>query len=479
MGADTPDLRASSAAARPVRVLIADGDAELRRSLAKMLLSQGFDVLSAADADAARTMLQTAKVDVLLLDLAMQDRAGGAPSKLSKALRGSHPGLLILGLSKLDAPAVQGALPAGVFALIAKPILAEALVLPLIRRALDHRALERRTTDLAERVAQHEAWGAVVGRSKSMAQAMKLSAAVAQGSAHVWIEGEPGTGKELFARLIHRQSRRADRQLIMLRCGAMPEDLLEVTLFGEAGALLAAMPGQAGMWAAAEQGTLLLDEATALPPELQGRLFHALSGGTDEGAAGRRRDVRVIATSSSGQSGGAFRDDLRMRLSGARIVLPPLRQRKDDIVLLAYHFARRAALLNGRSVRRISIEALRTLRSHAWPGNVRELKDAVEHAVLTAQSDVIFPADLPPLGEAAAPAPEGRAPVLNAISLELPYAVAKEKALHDFERAYVEALLAQTDENVSEAARRAGMDRSNFRRLLKRAREGAAKNSKG
>lgn len=468
-------------------VLICDPDTEVRRSLARSLLSQGFEVLSAGDAESMRSMLRTAKVDALLFDLGLAYEKGGGASGLLGELSSEHPRLALLALCKLDEEGVKRAagLPKEVFALIAKPILGDVLVVPLLRRALEFQALLRRSSELSERLSQHEAWGSVIGNSKALLQAHKLALGLAQTERCVLIQGEPGTGKELFARLIHRHSRRASQPLFVLRCDALPEALQEQALFGEKEALSAATLEQAGMWAKAEQATLLLDELWALSPALQARLLGALSGFEDGGQRGssreKARDVRVIATSSADLSARAadalFRDDLRVRLFAARIVLPPLRQRKDDIPLLAYHFAHQEARSNGRSIRRISVEALRMLRAYAWPGNVRELKAVMEQAALMAGSDVIVPGDLPlaasEIGVSALASPRSMEG-----ALELGYAEAKEQALLDFERGYAEALLAQTDSNMSEAARRAGMDRSNFRRMLKRVRGDAPKAKK-
>ncbi len=453
------------------QVLVCDADADARRALVKILLSQGLEVLSAGDADAMRSMLRTAKIDLLFFDLGLT--SGKIPGGVRELLA-EHPGLLLIALCRLDdsGQKLAGELPGEVFALIAKPLVSEAQVIPLVRQALARKALLRRSLDLEERLAQHEAWGSVIGNSKLLKDAHKLALAAAQSDKNVLITGEPGTGKELFARLVHRHGRRAGQELLVLRCDAMPQDVLEKTLFGEAEALSAAMPGEAGMWAAAEQGTLLLDEVSALSPALQERLLRAILGFEDVQRM-RRRDVRIIATSSADLSArpaeGRFHEELRTRLEQVRIVLPPLRKRKDDVPLYAYFFAQQAARSSGRSIRRIGVEALRLLRSYAWPGNVRELKETMEQAVLMTHSDIIVPGDLPlqavDEGVSALPAPRSMAG-----GLELSYAKAKDLALASFERSYVEALMAETGENVSEAAKRAGMDRSNFRRILKRVR---------
>jgi DNA-binding NtrC family response regulator len=241
----------------------------------------------------------------------------------------------------------------------------------------------------------------------------------------------------------------------------MPEELVEQELFGG--------PHGAGALEAASEGTLFLDDVGDLPLRAQGRLLEALiprgPGGVGRGAA-----ARVIAASSvdlrERVAAGRVREDLVDRLSVISLHVPPLRRRREDVPLLAHHFLRRYGLREGREVRRIGAEAMRLLRAHAWPGNVRELEHAMEHAAIMARGEVVTPVDLPPSIEGGG---EQRRRRQGGQELaDLTYTEAREQAIKGFERAYVEALLERAGGNVSEAARQAGMDRANFRRLKKR-----------
>ncbi len=219
--------------------------------------------------------------------------------------------------------------------------------------------------------------------------------------------------------------------------------------------------------AEAEGGTLILDDLGALPRAAQADLLRALTG-----AGARRTDARVIAAAlpdlRAQVARGELREDLFYRLAAVLLEVPPLRRRREDIPLLAYHFLSRCAAREGKDIRRITVEALRALRAHPWPGNVGELRGAVEHAVVMARGDAILPADLP-IGQPDEDDDDDPQTPGDEL-LELPYAEAKDQAVASFDRAYVELRMKRTGGNVSEAARLAGMDRSNFRRLLKRAR---------
>jgi DNA-binding NtrC family response regulator len=286
----------------------------------------------------------------------------------------------------------------------------------------------------------------------------------------VLVLGERGTGKELFARAVHRRSNRGGARLTVLRLAGLPEQLAAAELIGAI--------------EDAEGGTLLLDDVGELGPAAQATLARAL--GTGEIRAGspeaRRFDVRLVATAlptlRDRVKEGAFREDLFYRLGVILLEIPPLRRRKDDIPVLAYHFLSRFAPRAGKDIRRIGVEALRRLREHPWPGNVRELSAVIEHAVVMAKGDAILPLDLPIGKEPDAPDDDdeddgAKAPlaIAGAELFELPYADAKERAVDTFDQAYVERLMKRAGGVVSEAARLAGMDRSNFRRLMKRTQE--------
>jgi DNA-binding NtrC family response regulator len=310
----------------------------------------------------------------------------------------------------------------------------------------------------------------------------RLAVGVAPTSSTVLILGESGTGKELTARAIHQHSSRAEKPFVAVNCSAIPVDLVESELFGHVrGAFTGATATREGLFESADQGTVFLDEVGDLPPLAQVKLLRVLQEGEVKRVGSndtRHVDVRVLAATNvdlkSKTASGAFREDLFYRLNVICIELPPLRKRRDDIPLLAYHFLRKYARRAGRDVRKVSDEAMRVLRSHDWPGNVRELENAIEHAVVFCKDDTILPNDLPSARHSITPfgmddsVSESGVGVPSALA-DLPYREAKMRALSRFDGAYFAALLRRTNGNISEAARQAGLDRSNFRRAAKRA----------
>jgi DNA-binding NtrC family response regulator len=436
----------------PARVLVVDDEPAIRRGLARALLGHGFAVDTAEGGRAALDLLRTRPVDVVLLDRAMPDMEGLGVLAL---LRQEHPDVEVVLMAALgDEGAAAAAIEAGAYAVVTKPLQApEAAILPVERAAERRRLLERKRS-LEQKLASHEQLGEIIGTSSRMQDLVRRAASAATTMSPVLVLGERGTGRGLFARLVHRRSNRARDPLHVVSPTELPPERAEDEL---AGALELALGG-----------TLLLEEVGDLPREAQARLARALGGD------GKRADVRLIATGSPDLRArigeGLFQEDLYYRLGVILLEIPPLRRRRDDIPLLAYHFLRRHAARAGRPIGRIGAEALKKLRAHPWPGNVRELEAVIEHAVVMARSDVIVPADLP-IGQPRAEEDDDGEPLPpGGEALDHPYAGAKERAVSAFDHAYVERMLERTGGNVSEAARLAGMDRSNFRRLMKKVR---------
>jgi DNA-binding NtrC family response regulator len=304
-----------------------------------------------------------------------------------------------------------------------------------------------------------------------MAGVYRMIETVAHADATVLIEGESGTGKELVARALHLRSGRKDQPFIAVNCSSLPEGLLESELFGHVkGAFTGAVGAKKGLFEAADHGTLFLDEVGDLPPPAQVQLLRVLQEGEIRRVGSNdtiKVDVRVVAATNidlaAARARGKFREDLFYRLNVIAIRLPALRERSEDIPALAHHFVIRAAARAHRPPPTLDDEVLAVLRRYRWPGNVRELENAIERAVILARGDKITVADLPPQISGA---PDRLAPDTQVLS-DLPYTQAKQSALHAFEKRYLGALMRKTEGNLSEAARQAGMDRSNFRRLLK------------
>ena len=304
-------------------------------------------------------------------------------------------------------------------------------------------------------------WELVVG-SPQMERVVRLAEAVAATEATVLITGESGTGKELVARFIHRRSRRRDGPFVAINCAAIPEGLLESELFGhERGAFTGAVRRRRGKIELAHGGTLLLDEVGEMSPKLQAKLLRVLQDHHFErlgGSCSLWADFRLIATTNRNLRAevrrGAFREDLYYRLSVVPIHLPPLRERREDIPLLAHHFLQKYNRRRKRPVERISEEALRLMMSYDWPGNVRELENAIERALILAEGDELMPQDLPWHVQRQRPlVPSGR-----------------RCTLRKLEREYIRTVLDETRGNKLQAARILGIDRKTLYAKLRRYR---------
>jgi two-component system response regulator AtoC len=361
------------------------------------------------------------------------------------------------------------AMKTGAFDYLEKPFDPDA-ALAVVTRAAEH----KRAGDAA-RVAtppgEEDAYHALVGRSAPMREVYRLLDRAAQVDATVLLLGETGTGKELAARAIHYHSARRERRFVPVNCGALPGELVESELFGHArGAFTGAAAAKAGLFEEAHGGTIFLDEVGELPLAAQVKLNRVLQereirrvGDT----APIPVDVRVIAATHRDlreeAKAGRFREDLFYRLNVLTVTLPPLRDRSEDVPLLAAHFLEKHARAVRRTIRDFDADAMRRLSGHGWPGNVRELENTVERAVAVAARETIAVEDLPP--EIAAPPPGAtRAAALAS----LPYKDAIAEARDRVTRDYLVALLREFGGNVTRAAERAGMERESLHRLLRR-----------
>jgi two-component system, NtrC family, response regulator HydG len=485
-----PNAAASGPAAVPAaagaRVLVVDDEVAIRRSVARILGAKGFDVLTAEDGEAALSLLNTTSVDVVLADLVMP-RVDGM--ELLARLRDRHPEVeVIMMTAHSSVDAAIKAVRAGAYNFLSKPFPSNDVVLLAVAKAAEHKLLVSETRDLKRQLEQKDGFGDLVGTSAPMRAVYDMARSVSSSGATVLLLGESGTGKELVARAIHQHGPRRKAPFVAINCGAIPENLIESELFGHAkGAFSGAIAARSGLFESADKGTVFLDEVGELPLAAQVKLLRTLQEGEIKRVGAnetRTVDVRIVAATHRDLkelvAAGRFREDLYYRLSVIPIQLPPLRLRRDDIPILAYHFLRKYARRSGRDVHDIGVEAMRVLRDHNWPGNVRELENCMERAVVLARGGTLAPADLPadilPPGDGGA-AFDGAAPMSGAWSpglplpegwSRLPYAEAKEHLLRAFHDAYLKELLRRTEGNVSEAARQAGLDRSNFRRLLKR-----------
>jgi len=384
----------------PGQVLVVDDEPHIRAALAQILEKAGYQAATAASGDEALALLHDRAFDVVVTDLKMVGTGG---LEVLRAVKQRQPETEVILLTAYGtiASAVE-AMKLGAYDYVTKPADAERL-LHLVGKALEHRALRREVRELREQAAVREGFERIVGRSLRMREVYERVRQVAPTSATVLISGESGTGKELVARAIHNRSPRRGGPFVTLNCGALPETLLESELFGyERGAFTGAVATKAGRIEQADGGTLFLDEVGEMSPKtqidflrvLQEREFRRL-GGTRP----IRVDVRFIAATNKDLAAavraGAFREDLYYRLAVVPIALPPLRERTEDIPLLATVFLHEFCARYARAEKSFSASALQALREYAWPGNVRELRNLVERLVVTVPDRIIRPVHLP------------------------------------------------------------------------------------
>jgi two-component system response regulator HydG len=471
---------------RITRVLLVDDEPGVRRSLARVLMDKSFDVLTAEDWPTALALLESGTVDVMLVDMQMPKMHG---MDLLARVKSAHPEVEVIMMTAFaNVDDAVAAVRNGAYDFLTKPFPSNEVVAMAISKAAERKHLLDRMGVLEQRLEQKENFGELIGSTQRMREVYRLALGVAPTQATVLVLGESGTGKELIARAIHQSSNRSDQPFVAVNCSAIPVDLVESELFGHVrGAFTGAFSQRVGLFEAANKGTVFLDEIGDLPLQAQVKLLRVLQDGEVKRVGSNELftvDARVIAATNadlkSKIAAGTFREDLYYRLHVIVIRVPPLRQRKDDIPLLAYHFLHKYARRMNRDITRIGLEAMRLLREQPWPGNVRELENAIEHAVVMAKGTSITPADLPfakdrhaagaGQGDAAADGDNDALLLGLRTLLDLPFAHAKRRATEIFEQAYMQALLKRTSGNVSEAARQAGLDRSNFRRVLKKAR---------
>jgi DNA-binding NtrC family response regulator len=377
------EARSSSAGS----VLIIDDEAAIRESLETLLQLEGYAVDSAASGEQGLARMAEHSYDLVLLDLALPGRNG---MELLAEVRAQDPQLSIIMITAYGTVenAVK-AIQAGAANFIQKPWDNEKLLAD-VRAAIARRRAEEENVQLKRALKQRYSFENIVGKSEPMLKIFDLVGQVAASRSTVLLQGESGTGKELIANAIHLNSPRRERAFVPVNTGSMPADLLESTLFGHVkGAFTSAIASKKGLFEVADRGTLFLDEIGTMNLDTQSKILRVLQdrkfmhlGGVNE----IQVDVRIIAATNVDLKQqvreGRFREDLFYRLNVITIDLPPLRQRKEDIPLLASFFLERYSRENDRPLRRLTREALRPLMAYSWPGNVRELENVVERAVV-------------------------------------------------------------------------------------------------
>jgi DNA-binding NtrC family response regulator len=381
-------------------VLIIDDEASIRESLETLLDTDGYSVYCAASGEEGLTRLSEHPVDAVLLDFALPDRNG---LDVLSDIRERYPDLPVIMITAYGT--LENAVAAmrnGASNFIQKPWDNEKLLTDL-RLVISQRRTEEENIQLKRALKQRYNFENIIGKSDGMLRIFDLVAQVAQSRSTVLLQGESGTGKELIAKAVHANSPRKDHSFVPVNSGSMPSDLLESTLFGHVkGAFTSAVASKKGLFEVADRGTLFLDEIGNMSLETQAKILRVLQdrkfmhlGGVQE----IQVDVRIIAATNvnlqQAVRDGKFREDLYYRLNVITVDLPPLRQRREDIPLLADFFLRKFGAENERQVNQISPEAMRVLMDYSWPGNVRELENVMERAVVLSTGPIVTPDLLP------------------------------------------------------------------------------------
>jgi len=372
-------------------ILVVDDDESVRRALL-WTLNVDYRVLEAASRLEANTLLQHEKIDVVVSDLHLPPHIEDISEGLAiiEAARDRDPPAQVIVITGTDSKhAGLEAVKRGAYGFFEKPLDA-AEVLHIVKQAARMRQLEVENARLRDELVGARGFGRLIGSSHSLEKTLKQARAVADTNATVLIIGENGTGKEMLARAIHEASSRARAPFVAVSCAALPESLIESELFGhEKGAFTSAMHARAGRFELADGGTLFLDEIVELSPNVQVKLLRVLQERAFERVGGTKTlnvDIRLIAASNrdleTEVEGENFRRDLFYRLNVVPLVLPPLRERREDIPGLAAHFAAKAAEKHGRATPQLSLELIDSLLEYEWPGNVRELENLMERLVL-------------------------------------------------------------------------------------------------
>ncbi|MBI2162624.1 MAG: sigma-54-dependent Fis family transcriptional regulator [candidate division NC10 bacterium] len=383
-----------------IRVLIVDDDQAVRQALSRTLEKIGYDVVVAEDGQAGLDRLRQGGIHIVLADLKMPKLSGQELLKAAKAIAPDVEVIVITGHGTVE-EAVE-AMKEGAYDFITKPFKRVQLE-KTIRKAAEKQALVLENRVLQARVDELQGAGQIIGGSPAMLRTLELVNQVAPSTATVLIQGESGTGKELIANALHHGSPRRARPFIKVNCAALPETLLESELFGyERGAFTGAVARREGRFELADGGTLFMDEIGDLSLATQAKLLRVLQEGEFDRLGGTRTlkvDVRLVVATHADLARlvqqKRFREDLFYRLNVITIQLPSLRERREDIPLLAQNFLGRFATKNGKTITGFTDEAMDLLQSHAWPGNVRELENVIERAVVLTRGSMISPADLP------------------------------------------------------------------------------------
>lgn len=453
----------SRTTARGPKVLVVDDEAGILETLEILLRTEGFDPVVAPGGKAALAAIESASPDIVLSDVRMPG-VGGVEVLTAARNHDPHTPVILMTAQATLQSAMQ-AVNEGAFYYIQKPFRNDEL-LAILRRAAEHRSLRIENTTLRQEIKRRDRTSSLapIGVNRKWLEALRLAEAVAPTDSTVLILGESGTGKEVVARFVHDLSTRIESPFLSINCGALPEGLLESELFGHVkGSFTGAVKDKTGLFAAASGGTFFLDEIGETTPATQVKLLRVLQhrevipvGATEPLAI----DTRIVAATNRDLEAeirrGAFRRDLFYRLNVIAIHLPPLRERTDDIPLLADAFLVRACERHGAAPKRFSDTAMETMVGYAWPGNVRELENAVERAVILTPGELVDRGALPE---------RVVEPQVERLTADR---AAPNPTLDTIERAYILWVLQAEGGNKTRAAEVLGIDPSTLHRKLSR-----------
>jgi len=452
---------------RRPRILVVDDEPSMRELLAIVLRREGYDVLLAENGRAAIETLEREPIDILISDIKMPDLSGVDVLRAAKQIDQDILGIMITAFASTDT-AVE-AMRLGACDYLSKPFDVDLLKMK-VREKIENRQLRQENVLLKRTLGLTHQFANIIGRSESMLDVFKMIETVARTNSTILLTGESGTGKGLVAQAVHFHSLRREKPMVSLNCGAVPEALLESELFGHMrGAFTSADTNKKGLLEVAEKGTIFLDEIGEMSAVMQVKLLRVLQerrfrrvGGLEELQA----DIRVIAATNQNLSkavaDGRFREDLYYRINVIPIALPPLRERREDIPLLAEHFLTKYTEQMGKSVTSISHGAMEVLLAHEWPGNIRELENVLERAVALEATPSILPESLPPALRGGPRNAGQAAEALPAVGFDL------EAHVQGIERGYIAQALQRAGGVQVRAAELLGMSFRSFRYYVKK-----------
>ncbi|MBZ0256049.1 sigma-54 dependent transcriptional regulator, partial [bacterium] len=455
--------------AKSISVLLVDDDEFVLDALKGILSNSGYPVFAANNHASALDIVATHPIDVAIIDLMLGKENG---IELMNKIREQIPNLLtiiVTGFGTIE-KAVE-AMQQGAWDFIAKPVTSGILLEKLER--LQEICLLRREQDYRRRVIDRNfEFSGVIGPSQIMIPVYEAVLRAANSSLPILIEGETGSGKEYIAEAVHLNSQRKSKGYVVMDCTATPNTLIEATLFGSAKGAFTGAVERKGLLEAANQGSLFLDEVGEIEPDIQPKLLRCLETGRFRPVGATKEvssDFRIICATNrdlrAETKTGAFRTDLFYRISAVRISLPPLRERSDDIPVIANQLLTRISETNNQE-KEFSPEALKTLRSYEWPGNIRQMRFVVESAFFQTDESVIGPEHLSLDGFAAPPKPAEAD--LSAVDTTQEFKSFRDSALLNAETAYIKQLLDETEGDVREAASKAGLTREAMYRVMSR-----------